>query len=401
MVAGATSGLPEHELASCWDKGARKVAGQARAYPALADVGFSPPGVFAPPGYAPAPAAGGAPVRMRDRAVRWSQLATMPEPEPLIEGYLFRDSLAWLSGEPGCGKSFIGIDFALCVATGLPWHGRPVKRGKVLYVMAEGSRGAWPRCAAWSRQHNGGAPVDDDAFAIYPDAVQAGDAVSWAELVEWVGEDAFDLIVLDTQARVTVGMEENSNTDMGVFVHRVEQLRAATGGTVLIVHHLPKGGDSLRGASALEGAAYTVLRAEKTGTVITVHQTKQKDSAELAPFLLRMEVVPLVAGDPAADGYGLPGVPAPALVDYDQAAAAERAAALSVDLSDGQARIVAVFVEVFYEGHGATKAEARVQFMRRGGSDAGFYRAWNWAIETARLARIQGRDSYRWVTNEG
>ena len=58
----------------------------------------------------------------------------------------------------------------------------------------------------------------------------------------------------------------------------------------------------------------------------------------------------------------------------------------------------AVFVEVFYAGHGATKAEAKAEWGRRGGSPASFYRAWNWAVEDGRIARVEGRQSYRWVT---
>src|SRR2546422_8198989 len=34
----------------------------------------------------------------------------------------------------GGGKTFVSLDWALCIATGKPWRGRAVKRGPVVYV---------------------------------------------------------------------------------------------------------------------------------------------------------------------------------------------------------------------------------------------------------------------------
>lgn len=39
-------------------------------------------------------------------------LDDLPAPEALIDGILYRDTLAWLHGKPGCGKSFIALDWA-------------------------------------------------------------------------------------------------------------------------------------------------------------------------------------------------------------------------------------------------------------------------------------------------
>jgi hypothetical protein len=45
-------------------------------------------------------------------------LARIPAPAPLVENVLFRDSLAWLYGPPGCFKSFIMLDIAGCGRAG-------------------------------------------------------------------------------------------------------------------------------------------------------------------------------------------------------------------------------------------------------------------------------------------
>jgi RecA-family ATPase len=47
-------------------------------------------------------------------------------------------------------------------------------------------------------------------------------------------------IVIDTLSRVLAGGNENGPEDMGALVMNVDRLRAATGATVLLVHHTGK-----------------------------------------------------------------------------------------------------------------------------------------------------------------
>ena len=63
-------------------------------------------------------------------------------------------SLALLYGKDKSGKSFLAIGWALCIAAGIAWLGRKVKRGHVVYVVAEGADGAYARVTAW-RKRNG------------------------------------------------------------------------------------------------------------------------------------------------------------------------------------------------------------------------------------------------------
>lgn len=88
------------------------------------------------------------------------------------------------------------------------------------------------------------------------------------------------LCIIDTQARVTVGAEENSSRDMGKFVHSLEHLRAGQATTMFPVHHEPRNGENLRGSVALEGAAMSIIRSSKEGDAVTVSCPKQKDVPE-------------------------------------------------------------------------------------------------------------------------
>lgn len=95
-------------------------------------------------------------------------------------------------------------------------------------------------------------------------------------------------LVIDTQARVTVGSEENSAKDMGMLVAAADRIRAATLACVVLVRHEARNGDNMRGSTSLEGAAASILRVTKDGAHIRLDTTKQKDLAEPGPVALRL-----------------------------------------------------------------------------------------------------------------
>lgn len=222
--------------------------------------------------------------RLRAALVDSTGLDGIPDPDPLIgDDILFRDSLNWMVGKPGCGKSFTALDMAGCVATGEQWQGYRVSRGPVLYLVAEGVRGVKKRVRAWETAMN--TPMAGVQFL--PVAVQSKNRAQWKALVDLAQEIQPVLVVIDTQARVTVGVEENSNTEMGEFVHQAERLRAASSSCVLIVHHIGRNGDTGRGATTLDGALSTVIKVTKDDDRVRLECTKNKDGAEWDDINLR------------------------------------------------------------------------------------------------------------------
>lgn len=221
---------------------------------------------------------------LRGRLLDAEGLRRIAAPVPIVDGLLFRDSLAWLSGKPGHGKSFTAVDLACCVGTGTNWHGHQVTRGRVLYLIAEGAAGLGLRVAAWSLAH--GLRVTNVLFLPVPVQLLGGlDAAAFLALVD---DLAPDLAIIDTQARVTVGAEENSSRDMGRFVDVLERVRQASGACLLTVHHDARAGENLRGSTALEGAATTILRAVKDNQLVTITNSKQKDGPAQPPLTLAL-----------------------------------------------------------------------------------------------------------------
>ena len=57
----------------------------------------------------------------------------------LVPGWFSLDSLAVVWGAPASLKSFGVQGLAASIAAGIPWHGLPVTKGPVLYIVGEGS----------------------------------------------------------------------------------------------------------------------------------------------------------------------------------------------------------------------------------------------------------------------
>ncbi len=83
--------------------------------------------------------------QLRDALLGAADLDQLPDPEPLVENVLQRDSLAWMQGKPGSAKSFGAVDLGACVASGRDWHGHPVYQGVVLYLRRRRRRYSRPR----------------------------------------------------------------------------------------------------------------------------------------------------------------------------------------------------------------------------------------------------------------
>jgi hypothetical protein len=227
--------------------------------------------------------------RLRANLIDTAGLDSIGDPEPLITGVVQLDSIAWIGGRPGSAKTLVALDMAGAVGTGQPWQTIPVRKGSVLYLIAEGARGIRKRVRAWEAAND--RPMTGVTFL--PVAVQAASELQWNALCELAADLKPALIVIDTQARVTVGMEENSNKDMGVFVDRLERLRRACAACVLVLHHTPRGSDNLRGATAMEGAATTIIMTVMEGDTVTLINApeeggKQKDFDPFDPINLRL-----------------------------------------------------------------------------------------------------------------
>jgi len=217
-------------------------------------------------------------------------LESLPQPEWLIDGVLPKGGLAVLYGEAGSYKSFVGVDWSMCIATGQQWAGREVERGAVVYVAAEGASGYFNRVQCWkgSRSYVGRAGVQ---FLTH--AIQLTDSTEVGDLVTSIKENEIDpvLVVLDTFSRCFVGADENSASAVSEAIESMEKIRRGTGATVLLVHHSTKDGVTERGSTALRGGVDVMVVAKKKGTTghVSLQCAKMKDADHFKEMHFRFE----------------------------------------------------------------------------------------------------------------
>lgn len=226
-------------------------------------------------------------------------LDNLPGLDPLIDGKLYRDSLAVLSGAPGAYKTFLVTDWACCIATGRAWMGAATKRGRVLYLAGEGDKGLPKRIRAWEIEHNGGekAPV-----AVFPRPLPLhlpDDPVTKA-FVESIVRRCPDFVIIDTINRFTPGMNENSAQDMGQFIAVMSQIKVATSACVIALHHNTRGTDVERGSTALRGAVDELfVLTDKDDKRLTVNliESRHKETASSGETRLQLTKVSTEIGD--------------------------------------------------------------------------------------------------------
>lgn len=220
------------------------------------------------------------------------------EPDYVIDGLIERDSTVTIFGDPGCGKSFLALDMAMCVSTGTAFHGRDVRRGPVIYLAGEGQNGLIRRVEAWCR-HNGVDRLEADLFLSNkaPQLLNRSSmnelAAAVSEAIEEVGPPS--IVFVDTVARAFGGGDENSTKDMSAFIAALDAIRAKLGCTIVLVHHSGHSDKQrARGSMALKGAVDAEYRVEKKGKTITVENHKMKDGPP--PPILQFQLDEVVLG---------------------------------------------------------------------------------------------------------
>ncbi len=229
----------------------------------------------------------------------------MAEPAPIdwvIHEYLEAEALAVLFGESGVCKSFLAIDWSMCIATGTPWNDQEIKTpGPVFYIAGEGRRGIQRRVRAWMLEHGDARgpfflSKQTPQFLEPHSADQVREAVM--ELVTQHGHPR--LIVIDTLSRCFGPGDENSTKDMAAFVSAMDALKDSIRCTILIVHHSGLSDkERSRGSGALKGALDFEFQIKKSSDkTVTLIPKKLKDHDEPEPMSFRPEVVPLGWFDP-------------------------------------------------------------------------------------------------------
>lgn len=231
--------------------------------------------------------------------------AHIPRPRWLIDGVWTRGGCGFISGAPKSYKSWLALDLAVAVSTGMPLLGchRVVAPGPVLYLQEEDSLATVVDrldhiVEGRAPSHHWGGSLDGLVWSPpqpLPIDIQAhtGIVLSDPRWLAWLGDRArqygYHAVIIDTLTTTVGEVDLDKAVDLQTRVLRpLRELAQMHDCAVIIVHHSRKNtqggrrGSNMLGSVALHGwvdCALYLDRDEESG-VITVNPEGKHDPAE-------------------------------------------------------------------------------------------------------------------------
>ncbi len=211
------------------------------------------------------------------------------EPSIINGGLVYRQTLSVVGGEPKVGKSNLMLNVAIRRACGMPWLGFQTMPGRTLYIQAEiPARLLKSRLALLMREAEVTLPPGQ-LMTVSTRQLRLSEVAGRTKLRKWLEATGADWCIIDPLARFYAG-EENSSKEMGMLIDGLAAISEDLDVAFTLVHHTAKprddrrGGQRLRGSSALFGAADAVL--------ILSHTPKTRDQFHLGFELRHAEEPP-------------------------------------------------------------------------------------------------------------
>jgi len=206
------------------------------------------------------------------------EIKALPDPVWLIDGLVSEQSMGFIYGPPASLKTFIALDLALSITTGLAtWWNRPIqRRGAVIYVSSEGQANLKFRIMAW--EANRKTVADAAPFYLLRQTLNFMKPEDVGKLLATIEEAAaraacpIAAVFVDTVSRVLPGAEENQQKDMTLFIAACDAIRQRFSTVVFGVHHVNKSGE-FRGSTVMPGAGDFLIEVRRepgdmTGSIV-------------------------------------------------------------------------------------------------------------------------------------
>jgi len=206
-----------------------------------------------------------------------------PDSAPLISGIIGKSEKMLIAGPSKSNKSWFAIRLALSVSRGLEWFGFQTVKSNVLYIDTElHDAKLYRRFHAVRQALRLPDPKPDEGLTIMRLRGREMDIESLSKLLlsEAIG---FDLIIIDPIYALYGDLDENSATDMGALMGKLERVAQETGAAIVCVHHFAKG--SAAGKAVLDRSSGSGVFGRSFDTVLTL--TPHKDGGVTADFITR------------------------------------------------------------------------------------------------------------------
>lgn len=235
-----------------------------------------------------------------------SELLAMPEVDPdyLVDQLFTVGSNGWVAAEPKVGKSWVVLELAYALSTGMPFLGRfSIKHPRrVLYVQEEDSLQRVLRRLKQIIKGDTSRVIPSDDYWRW--SIRVGfkvDNLVWLEkLRQEIISFSAEVIILDVFNRLH-GSDENKQAEMTAILNNLTRLSNDYGCAFIIVHHnrKPQAGNEARGNQRIRGSGVLggwgecslyLNRSKDKDTIIVTPESK--DTPEMDDFTITLEDQP-------------------------------------------------------------------------------------------------------------
>lgn len=230
----------------------------------------------------------GVPNPNRYKLLSGDELDNLPPVEWRVKDVFPKKGLCAIGGASRSGKSFLGFEMAMSIVNALDFFGHKTEPCDVVYVGLEGASGVPGRRKAWLQYHNRGAA--GFGVVLQPFAFNSEQEVQDLAAICSKGS----VVIIDTLARATPGMDENAPKDMGKIIAAATQLYELIDGLVILIHHTGKDeAKGFRGHSDFIGALDGAIIAfrDDRGRKFKIDKVKDGEDGKFFGFKLETVVI--------------------------------------------------------------------------------------------------------------
>lgn len=218
----------------------------------------------------------------------------IPIPKAVVTGRFAENSLVFVMGEPGVGKTFWAVSFGVAVAAGQErWMGANIHndlRGStVVYALAEGAGMFQVRVVGALQQI--GLHQIPDSFIFTKQSLKLDDLATVERFIHDTAPHKPRVVVVDTYQRH--GGPETEVEKVNAAIAHLTLIKEELGCMVTGIHHLPKDGrQTPRGHGAIDGSIDTAVYLNRDDEGIITARFEQRDM-EGSAFCAQTKVVPV------------------------------------------------------------------------------------------------------------
>lgn len=197
-------------------------------------------------------------------------------PHEIVGGLLHAGTKGVLASGSKVGKTWILLNLAASVASGIPFLRFDTRQSKVLFINFEIRREFIAQRLKIIQHQNKLTDADLSNLYIWNLRGQTADFGALTEsIIECARKEKHALIILDPIYKAMVGKSENVSSSVGVLCNQIEQIVEATGAAVIFAHHFSKGNAAKKNQTdRMSGSG---VFARDADTIITLTEHEQKD----------------------------------------------------------------------------------------------------------------------------